>query len=299
MSFLKINLFFIEYFTGITNWINNELFTVREEEGFDFLHNLIAISCVREKASVSASVTVEAVLCVPLFLYAAVSLIWMLELRSIQSAVRCGLQRAGKQAAESYAEIPIVNPVNLNADLINAVGKERLDRSMVVGGSGGVHCEKSIAIPGTGIMELSAEYEVKLPVPVFHIPTLHYRERMRMKGWNGYVKFNIPWNSTEEIVYVTATGIVYHRNIHCTYLEPSVHTVTKEELDGIRNSSGGIYHLCERCGWQQGNGGFYYITDYGDRYHTSSACSGLKRSVYSVPLSEVKGKGACSKCGGK
>ena len=105
----------------------------RKEEGFDFLPDLIAISCVKEKASVSASVTVEAVLCVPLFLYAAVSLIWMLELRSIQSAVRCGLQSAGKQVAESFAEIPVLNPISLHADLVNAVGKERMDRSMIVG----------------------------------------------------------------------------------------------------------------------------------------------------------------------
>lgn len=62
---------------------------------------------------------------------------------------------------------------------------------------------------------------------------------------------------------------------------------------------GGIYHLCERCGWMPGNDGNCYVTDYGDRYHTSLSCSGLKRKVYTVPLSEVKGKGACSKCGGK
>lgn len=102
-----------------------------------------------------------------------------------------------------------------------------------------------------------------------------------------------------ELVYVTETGIVYHRNYQCTYLEPSVRSVAKTQLGELRNSSGGIYHLCERCGWMPGNDGNCYVTDYGDCYHTSLSCSGLKRKVYTVPLSEVKGKGACSKCGGK
>ena len=120
-----------------------------------------------------------------------------------------------------------------------------------------------------------------------------------MKTWTGYVKTYEEGIGDNELVYVTETGIVYHRNYQCTYLEPSVRSVAKTQLGELRNSSGGIYHLCERCGWMPGNDGNCYVTDYGDRYHTSLSCSGLKRKVYTVPLSEVKGKGACSKCGGK
>ena len=159
--------------------------------------------------------------------------------------------------------------------------------------------KRSWAIPGMGVLELTAEYEVELPVPVFHIPVLHYKEKLRMKTWTGYVKTYEAGIGDNELVYVTETGIVYHRNYQCTYLEPSVRSVAKTQLGELRNSSGGIYHLCERCGWMPGNDGNCYVTDYGDRYHTSLSCSGLKRKVYTVPLSEVKGKGACSKCGGK
>lgn len=266
MSFLRtieiINKIPLMMYRKILNY--KHIFDIRrKEEGFDFLPDLIAISCVKEKASVSASVTVEAVLCVPLFLYAAVSLIWMLELRSIQSAVRCGLQSAGKQVAESFAEIPVLNPISLHADLVNAVGKERMDRSMIVGGSGGVSCKRSWAIPGMGVLELTAEYEVELPVPVFHIPVLHYKEKMRMKTWTGYVKTYEAGIGDNELVYVTETGIVYHRNYQCTYLEPSVRSVAKTQLGELRNSSGGIYHLCERCGWMPGNDDNCYVTDYG------------------------------------
>ena len=71
--------------------------------------------------------------------------------------------------------------------------------------------------------------------------------------------------------------------------------VQGKEISGLRNESGGRYYACEHCGGK--GGGPAYITDYGDRYHSSLSCSGLKRTVYAVPLSEVIGKGACSKCG--
>ena len=92
MSFLRtieiINKIPLMMYRKILNY--KHIFDIRrKEEGFDFLPDLIAISCVKEKASVSASVTVEAVLCVPLFLYAAVSLIWMLELCSKMRTAEC------------------------------------------------------------------------------------------------------------------------------------------------------------------------------------------------------------------
>lgn len=57
--------------------------------------------CVRKhgRASVSASVTIEAALAVPVFFFALVCLIYLLELMAIGTAVRSGLQYAGKQAA--------------------------------------------------------------------------------------------------------------------------------------------------------------------------------------------------------
>lgn len=274
----------------------------RKEEGFGFA--LILDTLFLEKTSVSASgkrdmhrgsVTVEAAVCVPLFLYAAICLIWLLEFRTVQLVVREGMQGAAKKIALECYELPILIPSRLEAEIVNQIGSERLDRSCIVDGKDGLQCEKSYILPGSAIMELKTTYKAKLPVPGFFISPITYQETMRIKGWNGYEKESFTQYDNQDIVYITETGVVYHRDYHCTYLKPSARVVSLEEITSLRNESKEKYYPCEKCaGFCKGN---VYITDYGNRYHSTLSCSGVKRKIYAVSLNEVKGKGACSKCG--
>lgn len=240
------------------------------------------------------SITIEAALAVPIFFFAVISLLYLMEIMTIRTAVRCGLQDAGKQAAAEAYTLTAVIPSNLERDIVNSIGAERLERSIVVDGSEGIRCGESYMSLTTGIGELTAEYNVKLPIPIFHVPSITYKEVIRIKAWTGYEKGGIG-SENDDIVYITETGTVYHRDYHCTYLELSIHMVQASELDALRNESGGKYYPCERCG--NGGNGAVYITDTGNRYHSSLSCSGLKRTIYAVKISEVGGKGACSKCG--
>ncbi len=251
-----------------------------------------------ERVSVSAfteaSITVEAAMAAPVFFLAVVSLLYLMEIMAVQTAMRCGLQYAGKKAAEDTCIVAVVNPSRLEQDVVNAVGAERLDRSIVLGGSGGIRCDGSRISSRTGIGELTVKYEVRLPIPMFGVSPIQYQEKMRIKAWVGYEKPGFD-SDREETVYVTETGTVYHKNYHCTYLELSIHMVPTGNIEDLRNESGGIYYPCEYCMKRRGSG--IYITDTGNRYHNSLSCSGLKRTVYAVPLSEVIGKRACLRCG--
>lgn len=246
------------------------------------------------RASVSASVTVEAAMAVPVFFLAVVCLICLLELMAVETAVRAGLQYAGKQAAEEAAVAPVLIPSRLEEAVVESIGAQRLNRSLVEGGSSGIHCERSYLSPGTGIGQITATYQIRIPIPLFSVPLIQYEETMRIKGWTGYEKGSFG-GGAKETVYVTETGLVYHRDYHCTHLELSVRAADSKEIQKLRNESGGKYYPCEHCGGV--SGGLVYITDTGNRYHHSLSCSGLKRTVYAVPLSEVIGKGACSRCG--
>ena len=240
------------------------------------------------------SITVEASLAVPIFFLAVVSLLYLMEIMAIQTSVRCGLQYAGKKAAKEAYVVTVVMPSRLESDIVHAIGAKRLERSIVMGGSGGIRCDGSRISSRTGIGELIVSYQVRLPIPVFGVPPIEYKEKMRIKAWTGYEKEGFG-SDNDETVYVTETGLVYHRDYHCTYLDLSIHMVLTEEIGNLRNNSGGKYYPCEHCRKSGRNG--VYITNTGDRYHSSLSCSGLKRTVYAVPRSEVVGKGACSRCG--
>ncbi len=250
--------------------------------------------CGRTGKFYRGSVTVEAAMAVPLFFFAVICLLYLMEIMYVQTAVRAGLQEAGKKTAVDACQVSVIQPSKIEQYVVDSIDADRLDRSIVVDGSSGISCSKSTMSPLTGIGQLSASYSIRLPVPFFHVPDLSYEETMRIKAWNGYVKGGL-FAEKDETVYVTETGLVYHKNYHCTYLDLSIHTVRMSEVADLRNNDGGKYHACARCGKKSGD--VVYITDTGDRYHSSLSCSGLKRTIYAVPLSEVVGKGACSRCG--
>lgn len=251
-----------------------------------------------ERASVSTSVkgsiTVEAAMAVPLFFFAVLCLFYLMEIMSIQTAVRSGLQNAGKILAEQGYDQKVLSPMKVENDVISSIGAERLQRSIVEGGSGGIDCSQSSMSGRTGIAQLKAVYKIRIPVPIFAVPLVTYEESLKVKTWCGYEKAGLG-NQESETVYITETGVVYHKDYNCTYLKLSIHMVSTSEIEHLRNENGGKYHPCEHCGKTSGGG--VYITNHGDRYHSSLSCSGLKRTVYAVPISEAVGKGACSKCG--
>ena len=92
------------------------------------------------------------------------------------------------------------------------------------------------------------------------------------------------------------TGKVYHKSYQCTHLKLAIRAGNVSDVADLRNEYQGKYYPCEKCKAKSASGMIYY-TASGDRYHASLGCSGLKRNIRAVKLSEVGGRGACSRCG--
>ena len=243
------------------------------------------------------SVTIEAAFGIPLFLFAALCLIWLIEIQSIKISITAAAQSAAKSAAEDTAVIPVLNTIKLKSDIVSLIGEDRINRSIIRGGSSGISCWKSYVSPATGEMNIKVEYDIMVPIPVIRSPSASLEEKFTISSWNGRNNEQMG-GENREIVYMTENGSVYHEDYNCSYLRLSLRYVPYEELGSIRNESGGRYHACEKCVIGSAMTGVY-ITENGNKYHNTLGCSGLKRTIYAVKRSETGGVGGCSRCSGQ
>lgn len=142
---------------------------------------------------------------------------------------------------------------------------------------------------------LKANYQMKFPVNLLGKKVFYIHQQACYRKWTGWHQSEN--NGAEDCyVYITETGSVYHKTLSCKYLDLSIHGVLESEVPKIRNESGQKYQKCNICAEKNNINTKLYITDYGTCYHYDLNCSGLKRTIYKVHLSEVEGKGKCSKC---
>lgn len=206
------------------------------------------------------SMTVEASLIMPVFIYFMLSLLYIFQILDLQTQVIINLHQEGNQISRQ------------------------------------AYGDRQHYHDGLVIMEES--YRVKPFLLWMDSEDLEFTYQYYGHAWVGY-DYNRYENNQYlvEYIYVTETGSVYHRRADCTYLELSVSSVDRSEIPSMRNQGGGRYYKCEICG--DGEETLYYLTDHGNRYHSNPICPGLKRTVFKIPMEEAisQGKRGCAKCG--
>lgn len=258
------------------------------------------------------SMTLEAAFALPFFLFAVINILYAVNIIGTQSRINAALHQTGNKMAfagyvydrtvggalpESVAGVAMTH-FYARGQIVEYIGKGDLDRSCVTGGAAGVSLAGSSVMGEGDIIDLRVSYRVKPLISVMGFNGFAMSQRYYGKAWTGYdVTQHVSDLSQEDpMVYITKTGTVYHIDRNCTYLNPSIEPVAADIVDNMRNQAGGRYYPCEICGGK-GARGQVYITRQGSSYHSQINCSGLKRTIYTVPLSQVGGRGRCSKCG--
>lgn len=253
------------------------------------------------------TLTVEAAMVLPFFLFVMIS---VLQYGTVmETAVKFGiaLTDTGKSmAAAAYAVkyggntegIPEIAAGALSAAYAHTKVTEKAGKSAAVKNA---NMALSSFLQKDEMIDLVLTYQIQSPVRIVPLPNVFFIQKAKIRAWTGRV---LPGENGEsegnskdfDYVYVAENGVVYHDDPDCTHLSLSIRAVDIEALDTLRNSDGSIYHKCERC-----TGGYIsstvYITEDGNRYHSSLGCSGLKRTVREVHREEAGNMKACSKCG--
>lgn len=270
---------------------------------------------------ISAGMTVEAAVVLPLFLFFFLNLGCVMEMIRLHGNLQLSLWQIGSMlSVYGYAldsgELPgeedngeewwkelagnAASAVYVKRKLATSAGEDYLERSPLVGGADGLQLWESQIFGGEDEVDILVTYWVSPLSSLAGFPSFRMANRYYAHIWNGYRLSGGTGNEEEDrTVYITENGTVYHLNRECSHLQLSIRQVNSGQIDEERNQHGGRFRPCEKCAGG-GMPGILYITQEGDRYHYSRECSGLKRTVFSMTLKEALEEGyrSCSRCGG-
>ncbi len=225
--------------------------------------------------SLSGSITVETALVLPIFLFAMLSVMCLTEsIRISANNIEELSEKAYRYAKYAYIGDKFLDdtPISDAFDIINN---------------------------GDDIIDLVYRYKINVPFDLLNAYDPYAVDRVRMRAFTGYdnAKHAATDKTAEERVYVTESGSVYHRSLGCSHLNLSIRSIDYKDVLGERANDGSKYYPCEHCCHNNENPpAVVYITDDGNRYHSSLSCSALKRTIHEVPISQT-GLPPCKECG--
>ena len=270
--------------------------------------NSLCASCI-EKTSRCASfrkkgsLTVEAALVFPVFLFALTAFLSLFLLVQLRTETGRALTDAGRELSQAAYFSEDAGGVGTSAAAMlygQRELKEYLEGRKAVGlikdGADGISFLGTVWNEETSMLTLRASFQVTLPPGLSWFHPIRVTQERTVRGFTGFSGRNgIRETEDREIVYVTDYGTVYHRDLSCRHLKLSVQQTVLSEVDRLRNDSGAKYYPCERC-WE-GETEFVFVTEDGNRYHQSLNCSSLVRGIHTVRLFETV-LPPCQACGG-
>lgn len=268
--------------------------------------------------SVPGSLTLEAVMCLTLFIFAAVCLILPMKIMNTERKLQAALEKVGEDCSQ-YAYIKdVLDKGELFAIAGAGDFAKEFCRHLVSGEAQGYaqaqimkHMDTTaitkMTLDGSQVMEdqetidFIVKYHVRLPFPVLGLPAVERSIRCRRRAWIGKEGKDYDGaggkqgDQDDPVVYIGKNSTRYHKSRNCHYLANNLSGVAFNQVKEMRNNSGGKYYPCAVCG--KIAGGTVYIMPSGSSYHSRKNCTAIIAYAQAVKLSEVKHLGACSYCG--
>ena len=269
---------------------------------------------IRKEVPLTASITVEASIALPLFLFFFANIMMLFNIIKMQCDMEAALHQTGNEMAlMAFDERNVEAVAGLeDSGLDTALGavsvffaKSKVENYLVeeltkvIVSEGRLDFLSSQIMMGNDYIDIVVGYKAHPLIPIIGFKEFPIEARYYGHAWTGYdiSETGSREAQEEEMVFITEHGEVYHKDIGCKHLRLGVRSIDYSSLKSERNADGAKFYPCEHCG-NGVAGGNVFITEYGNRFHTTVECPGLKRKIYTIPISEVGGRRPCSTCGG-
>lgn len=277
-----------------------------------FLVKRVLSSASRHKKQ--GSLTIEAALVLPLFLFFMVILMLPMGIMKEGRRIQTALEAVGEEVSQyAYVLHQLKVGDKLEATGIDGSSEEFLDglteegillfvRKQVDGRAGFERLEsatfaRSSVLRDGETIDLILDYRVRIPFSVFGLKSIPMTARCCRRAWIGQEGgINGKNGPEDELVYIGKASTRYHRQRTCHYLYNDIEQISFKEIENARNLNGGKYKPCSRCCRFAEENGSVYIMPSGERYHSDRNCSSIMAYVEAVPLSQVRHLGPCSYC---
>lgn len=274
------------------------------------------------KRRISGSMTVEASIVLPLFMFFFLNLGSAIEMIRLHGNLELALWEVGNrvsvyghvlnrkdekvQEIQNNGEQPdswwmelagvTLSYTYIKSQIVEYLGRDYLEGSPLTYGIDGLQFIESNIWESDGRFEIVLTYSVSPLSGMSGFRPFRMANRYYGHLWNGYKIPGVEEGAIDDVyVYITENGRVYHTDRNCTHLALSVKPVSLQQALMGRNEQGEKYDTCEKCG-KLGYRGQVYITNDGECYHFEKDCPGLKRTIQCVLLSEVKDRQLCMRC---
>ena len=265
----------------------------------------------------NASLTIEAALALPLFLFAMLVLMMPLGVINTTRQMQAVAESVCRDASRYVYVTKLLenNSEDIREDSIDskdseiesaisdmAVGTYAASRARSIADENKIRnisgLESDFMSDGETI-SIVLDYAYKLPFSVFGLSDIKQSVTASRRAWIGRDGGldGADSDDDDEIVYIGKTSTRYHLSPSCHYLYNDIKGVSLSSIDDLRNEGGGKYYPCSRCG--KNASGTVYILPSGGAYHSTTDCSAIVAYDKAVKKSTVEHLGVCSYCGGK
>ena len=242
------------------------------------------------KAYRKAVLTLEAALVLPVFMMCLLTLASLLLMNCTGLRLQALLQTQAQDMAMEYADGGSMRVSDVRERISASVSDG--DARFIENGRDGIDISASNT-DDPEYIDLCMRCDLVPLSDMFGMLRIPFKRKCLVHVWNGY---DHGFFTDGDIVYITDEGDVYHLDRQCSHIMLTIEETEPETVKNMRNADGGRYRSCGICHAKMTDRKLY-VTPEGDRYHNSITCSGLKRTVRAVRLSEVKGRRPCKRCG--